>query len=75
MQLELDRLENKIRALSELAINRQDTDFISGQVDEVASSMMDTERTMNELEFATGLHRADEEVPQLVDRQAIQTRF
>jgi hypothetical protein len=44
VQAELDHLENKIRSLSELAVNRQDPDFILGQVDLVASSMVQTER-------------------------------
>jgi hypothetical protein len=66
MQLEIDRLENKIRSLSELAVNRQEPDFISAQVDQVASSMLQTERTMNELQFATGLSTADDSVPSLL---------
>jgi len=70
VQLEIDRLENKICSLSELAVNRQEPDFIVRQVDQVASSMVQTERTMNELQFATGL-AVDEEVPQLVQRQAV----
>ena len=70
VQLEIDRLENKICSLSELAVNRQEPDFIVSQVDQVASSMVQTERTMNELQFATGLD-VDEEVPQLVQRQAV----
>ena len=70
VQLEIDRLENKICSLSELAVNRQEPDFIVRQVDQVAESMVQTERTMNELQFATGL-AADEAVPQLVERQAV----
>jgi hypothetical protein len=66
VQLEIDRLENKIRSLSELAVNRQEPDFISGQVDQVAASMLDTERTMSELKFATGLDDADEQAPELL---------
>lgn len=66
VQLELDRLENKIRSLSELAVNRQEPNFISAQVDQVASSMVQTERTMNELQFATGLGIPDETVPELL---------
>lgn len=73
VRLEIDRLENKIRSLSELAVNRQEPDFISGQVDQVASSMIQTERTMNDLQFATGL-AADEQVPELVQRQAVRAR-
>jgi hypothetical protein len=70
VQLEIDRLENKISSLSELAVNRQEPDFIVRQVDQVTSSMVQTERTMNDLQFATGL-AADEEVPQLVQRQVV----
>jgi hypothetical protein len=64
--LEIDRLENKIRTLAELAVNRQEPDFITGQVDQVAGSMLETEKTMNELQFATDLGPLDEEVPELV---------
>jgi hypothetical protein len=71
VKIEIDRLENKIRALSELAVNRHEPDFISSQVDQVASSMVQTERTMNELQFATGLEQADEAVPTLVRRETL----
>ncbi len=64
--LEIDRLENKIRSLSEMAVNRQEPEFISNEVDHVASSMVDTERTMNELQFATGLNPLDSEPPELI---------
>jgi hypothetical protein len=71
---ELDRLENKIQSLSEVAVNRHEPDFIAGQVDQVASSMAQTERTMQELNFATGLAEEDEEVPRLMQREAVQAR-
>ncbi|MCC6124317.1 MAG: hypothetical protein IT426_05115 [Pirellulales bacterium] len=66
IQLEIERLENKIRSLSELAVNRQEPNFISSEVDHVASSMMDTEKTMNDLQFATGLDALDEQTPELL---------
>lgn len=66
IQLEIDRLENKIRSLSELAVNRQEPDFITGQVDQVTTSMLQTERTMNELQFATGLTTVDDSAPELL---------
>ena len=66
VQLEIDRLENKIRSLSELAVNRQEPDFVSEQVDQVAASMLDTERTMNELKFVTGIDAIDESPPELL---------
>ena len=74
VQLEIERLENKIRSLSELAVNRQEPDFISDQVDSVATSMRETEETMHELDFATGFGDLDEEVPQLVNRESVTTR-
>jgi hypothetical protein len=73
VQLEIDQLENKICSLSELAVNRQEPDFIVRQVDQVASSMVQTERTMNDLQFATGL-AVEEAVPELVQRQAIKAK-
>lgn len=66
VQLEIDRLENKIRSLSEMAVNRQEPDFVSEQVDQVAASMLDTERTMNELKFVTGIDSVDETPPELL---------
>lgn len=73
VQAEIERLENKIMSLSELAVNRNEPGYISSQVDQVAGSMVQTERTMNELEFATGL-AVDEAVPQMVQRSVIRTR-
>lgn len=73
IQLEIERLENKIRSLSEIAVNRQEPNFISGEVDHVASSMMDTEKTMNELQFATGLDSLDEQTPELLQVVKAQT--
>lgn len=74
MELEIDRLENKIQSVSELAVNRQEPDYISGQVDQVTSSMVDTERTMNELQFVTGLHQVDDAVPPLLQRETVRMR-
>jgi DNA repair exonuclease SbcCD ATPase subunit len=71
VQLELDRLENKIKSLAEISVNRQEPDFISAQVDQVAGSMLETEKTMNELQFVTGLAPQDEEVPDLVQNPQV----
>jgi hypothetical protein len=70
VKLEIDRLENKIRSLSELAVNRQEPEFISGQVDQVAASMLETENTMNELRFVTGLDSV-EEAPSLLQGEVV----
>lgn len=67
VQLELERVENKIKSLSEISVNRQDPEYVSGQIDAVASSMKETERTMNDLKFVTGLDQVDEEVPELMN--------
>jgi hypothetical protein len=73
VKLEIERLENKIRSVSELAVNRQEPDYISGQVDQVAASMRETEKTMNELQFATGLETVDE-APELLRERQVQVQ-
>ncbi len=73
VKLEIDRLENKIRSLSELAVNRQEPDYISGQVDQVAASMLETEKTMNELQFVTGLDDI-EQAPSLMQNEVVQRK-
>jgi len=69
MGLEIERLENTIHSLSELAVNRQEPEFITGQIDQVASSMVQTEKTMSDLQFVTGLKSVDDEVPQILRNQ------
>lgn len=66
VELQIDQLENRIRSLSEMAFHRQEPEFISGQVEQVASSMVQTEQTMNELRFATGLETLSDEPPPLL---------
>ncbi|MDB5389172.1 MAG: hypothetical protein JWM11_4818 [Planctomycetaceae bacterium] len=73
MGLEIDRLENTIHSLSELAVNRQEPEFISGQIDQVANSMVQTERTMGELAFVTGLQLVNEEVPPMLRPNTVST--
>ena len=69
VELELERVENKIKSLAEISVNRQDPEFISGQIDAVADSMKETERTMSDLQFVTGIGDLDEEAPQLMNDQ------
>lgn len=64
--LELDRVENKIKSLSEISVNRQDPEYISDQIDAVADSMRETERTMSDLEFVTGIGGLEDEAPDLL---------
>jgi hypothetical protein len=61
--LELDRLENKISSILEVAINRQDPDFILNEVDSISQSVSETERTIGELDFLTGLGEQNHQVP------------
>jgi hypothetical protein len=68
VEAEIERLENKIRSITEMAINRQDPQFVSGQVDQVAESLIHTEETMNELRFATGLDPTDDAAPNIIPR-------
>jgi hypothetical protein len=65
--IELDRLEGKIQALAEVAVNRQDPDFLSSQVDSAADSMRQTEKAVSELQHLTGLSDQLEEPPSILE--------
>jgi hypothetical protein len=72
--LELDRVENKIKSLSEISVNRQDPEYISDQIDIVADSMKETERTMSDLEFVTGISGLEDEAPELMSDGIVELR-
>jgi hypothetical protein len=65
--IELDRIEGKIQALAETAVNRQDPDFLSSQVDSAAESMRQTEKAVSELQHLTGLADQLEEPPAILE--------
>ncbi len=67
VSVELDRIEGKIRALAEMAVNRQDPDFLSSQVDSAAESMRQTEKAVSELQHLTGLADQLEEPPAILE--------
>src|SRR3954471_9803151 len=67
VSLELDRIEGKIQALAEMAVNRQDPDFLSSQVDSAADSMRQTEKAVTELQHLTGLADQLEEPPAILE--------
>ena len=67
VSIELDRIEGKIQALAEIAVNRQDPDFLSSQVDTAAESMRQTEKAVSELQHLTGLADQLEEPPRILD--------
>ena len=67
IQLELDRIDAKITSIAELAVNRQEPDFITSEVDGVAATMEQTESAMAELQFLSGLDDQDLAPPSFVD--------
>ncbi len=67
VSIELDRIEGKIQALAEMAVNRQDPDFLSSQVDSAAESMRQTEKAIGELQHLTGLADQLEEPPAILE--------
>jgi len=67
VSIELDRIEGKIQALAEMAVNRQDPDFLSSQVDSAAESMRQTEKAVSELQHLTGLADQLEEPPAILE--------
>ena len=67
VSVELDRIEGKIQALAEMAVNRQDPDFLSSQVDSAAESMRQTEKAVSELQHLTGLADQLEEPPAILE--------
>jgi signal transduction histidine kinase len=64
--VELDRIENKIQALTEMAISHQDPDAISAQVDAVAEGMSQTEDTIRQLQAITGMSEDQDATPNIL---------
>lgn len=74
VKAEQKRLENKIRSLAEVGISKGDPSLLSSQVDSVADSIHETERTLGELEFVTGFSTFESEaVPEIVPRNEVTT--
>ncbi|HEX6909148.1 MAG TPA: hypothetical protein VF142_02085 [Longimicrobium sp.] len=67
VEIELDRIETKIQALTEMGVNRQDPDFLTSQVDAAADSMAQTETAITELQNITGLVSDLEEPPPILE--------
>ena len=67
VSIELDRMEGKIQALAEMAVNRQDPDLLSSQVDSAAESMRQTEKAVSELQHLTGLADELQDPPPILD--------
>ncbi len=56
---ELDRLENKIQAVTELAVGHTDPDEMSSRIDAISEGISQTEQTIRELQQITGVSDAD----------------
>jgi hypothetical protein len=66
ISIELDRIETKIQALTEMAISHQDPGDLSVQVDAVAEGMSQTEETIKDLQAITGLGQDASEAPSIL---------
>lgn len=55
LDLDILRVEEKIQSITEMAINRQDSTFITAEVDAITSSMESTEKTISDLHLVSGL--------------------
>ncbi len=77
VELEIDRLENKIKFLAEASIRPHEADFVSTNVNAMANSLLETEKTIDELEFVTGIGHLTNEPPELIEptRQVQENRF
>jgi hypothetical protein len=62
---ELDRLENKIQAVTEMAVSHSDPDEMSSRIDAIADGISQTEQTIRELQNITGMS-AGEEPPSIL---------
>jgi hypothetical protein len=57
---ELDRLENKIQAVTEMAVGHTDPDEMSSRIDAISEGISQTEQTIRELQTITGVADVDQ---------------
>jgi DNA-binding transcriptional MerR regulator len=67
VQLELDRVETKIQALIESAVNQQDPNVLTSQIEGVTESMRSTEKAIRELNELTGMVDQMQEPPAILE--------
>jgi hypothetical protein len=63
---ELDRLENKIQAVTEMAVSNTNPDDMSSRIDAISDGITQTEETIRELQQITGVGDADA-TPSILD--------
>ena len=68
---ELDRLENKIQAVTEMAVSHSDPDEMSSRIDAIAEGISQTEQTIRELQNITGM-ATQEETPSILSADIAQ---
>ncbi|HEY4245143.1 MAG TPA: hypothetical protein VGM88_35245 [Kofleriaceae bacterium] len=65
---ELERLENKIAAVTEMAVGETDPDQMSSRIDAISEGISQTEATIRELQKITGItDAAAEQTPGILD--------
>ena len=69
IELELERIDAKITSIAEMAVNRQEPDFITQEVDGVAATMEQTELAMSELQLISGFEDTDLAPPSFIEEQ------
>lgn len=74
VRVELDRIEAKIQAITEAAVNRQDPNFLTSQIDSVTESMHTTEKAISELQEITGFVEELQEPPAILSADLNQVR-
>jgi hypothetical protein len=67
VHLELDRIEAKIQALTESAVNQQDPNFLTSQIEGVTESMHSTEKAIRDLNQITGMVDQMQEPPAILE--------
>jgi chromosome segregation ATPase len=67
VKVELDRLEEKIQALSEQAVNQRDPDALSASIDAAAESMQRTQASLADLQNLSGLAVTIADAPAILD--------
>jgi hypothetical protein len=67
VRFELDRIEAKIHVLTESAVNSQDPDFLTSQIDSITESMQTTDKAISELQHITGLVDEMQEPPAILE--------
>jgi hypothetical protein len=63
---ELDRLENKIQAVTEMAVSNTDPDAMSSRIDAISEGISQTEQTIRELQQITGV-ASESAAPSILD--------